>query len=295
MARVKTKWTPELYARAVKGSDDVPGLRRVAVGFEAGDGFDLRNPKSWTPSQKKKVRTWYERVESLVAQEKVLSFPRSKAVLKREHARYHGDIPSSKFKAVFVPYTSPKGLPGEKRRSHRPVIKHTVDGDVIRTGGYTRYNYDFDPVELALNPVDEINRLLDAMPDAEYFYIRNGENQTLNVQVGRAQLGATILKYQHRYDGVNPLPRNSGNYGDSPEEHHWEQWLRGVVGFSVPRGVDVLKLNRQVNQGIEAAKMRRVINKGSLTELRHLLVRAKKQRMPIELIARIEARIDQLS
>lgn len=249
----KIKWSDKKYKIALLG-DTLPGLRSVVKGFEASDGYDLRSIETWSAARKKRVRDYYNTVHKLEAQERIVVRPRSKKNLKSLQDAFHGDVPSRMFKVAFVPYTSPKGLPGAKPR--KPVIKYLKSGISIDAGAYERLFVPFDKKALVKNPEVEIKRVLGAMPGARLYFVQTGEFQTLN-GMGPKILSEQVLKYMHLYDGVKALPRGSGNAGDHPHSHHWKYWLNGVVGFVFPKKLDVSAMQRQITQGMQAAKERR--------------------------------------
>lgn len=257
-------WTAEKYKLALRG-DTLPGLRSVVKGFEASDGYDLRSVDSFTKSQKARIRKYYDYVHQLEAQEKIIVRPRSKTNLKKLQEAFHGDIPSRQFKAAFVPYTTPKGLPGAK--PHHPKISYLAEGIAIDAGAYQRLFVPFNKKALVKNAEREIERVMSAMDGAELFFVQTGEFQTLNGTYAE-DLTRKVVKYMNQYDGVKALPRSSGNAGDAPESHHWKYWLNGVVGYLFPKKLDSTKMMKQIYKGMQDAKARREVQDKKMRSVR---------------------------
>ncbi len=263
MAR-KIKWTKKHYAIALTG-DTLPGLRKVVKKFEASDGYDIRSFSSWTNAQKRRVRDYYARVHLLEAQERYIVRPRKKENLVALQDAFHGDVGSKIFKVAFVPYTAPKQMPGAKPIV--PEIKYLKRGIVIKTPSYSRNFIPFDKRALVADPTKEIKRVIDEMPDARMFYIQTGEFQTLNDK-DAPSLTKLVIRYMGQYDGKTPLPRSSGNVGDSPKHHHWKYWLNGIVGYEFPEDVSEMDLARRIVAGIADSKNRRKIQDNKMKSKR---------------------------
>lgn len=247
------RWSRDKYRIAMQG-DTMPGLRSVVKGFEASDGYDLRRIDEWSPSQKRRVREYYKRMHGLLAQEKIVVRPRNKGNLDALQDAFHGDVPSKQFKVAFVPYTTPKGLPGAKKGA--PKIRYLESGVSVDAGAYERLFVPFNKRALVKDTQKEIRRVIDSMPGARLFFVQTGEFQTLNGESARS-LTEKVIRYMSLYDGVKQLPRSSGNSGDDPRYHHWKQWLNGVVGFIFSKRLDVSRIQKQIIQGMQAAKERR--------------------------------------
>lgn len=234
--------------------DTLPGLRAVVEGFAPADGYDIRRIEQWSTAQKRRVRDYYNRVHKLEAQERRIVFPRSKSNLRALQDAFHGDIGSRKFKAAFVPYTDPKGLPGAKHK--QPRISYLKSGISIDAGPYKRLFVPFNKRALVKDAQTEIERVLESMPGSRLHFIQTGEFQTLNGMSPKI-LAERVLQYMNQYDGKKPLPRSSGNYGDHPKTHHYKYWLNGVVGYLFPKTIDTKQMHRRIVEGMKEAKKRR--------------------------------------
>lgn len=263
-------WTPERYRMAVEGGvfrnergedQRLPGLRQLAHGFDKDDGFDTRNVAKWSKGQREKVRDYFHRVEILSAQPHKIKRVRQSGKTKKEyneqlrilHGAFHGDVPSSAFKVVFVPDTEPV-LPGQKKRPMR--IRLRRDGVVVeRPGLYRRHVYAFNKKSLARDPKVEIARVAAKMPTASLFSVQVGQFQNIEAD-SLYSITGLILNWMMQYDGVRPLPKGSGNSGDNPKHHHWRLWLDKLIGYELPthgykarqKMARTIMLNRRVNQ-----------------------------------------------
>lgn len=276
----KYRWTPEKYRAALVGrrEDGVEGLRSLARGFEARKiqqrdskgrfshstgGYDLRKIDEWTPQQRRRVREYFDRVEQLEGQAKLIVRPRgegAKAKLEKLHESFHGDVPSQDFKVAFIPYHEPKvTLPGAKQR--RPRVRMLKEGIAIKTRRYERIFIPFDQKRLVQNPPAEIKRAAVRMPGAKLYFVQTGEYQSVN-GMSLGILTRQVLQWMEQYDGERPLPQISGNKGDNPRHHHWRQWLRGLVGYVLPKGGSSIDAMRIIEEGREEnmARLRKMRN-----------------------------------
>jgi len=248
----KFTWSIAKYRAALLGDDEngIKGLRSLAYGFDAADGYNLHDFESWTPYQRRKIRETFEHVRQLEAQPKIVIRPRSKKNLQRLQQSFHGDTPSGNLKVAFLPYSDPKlAMPGAKSKA--PQVKMLKEGVSIKTPHYERVFIPFNQKALAKNPEAEIKRAAAKIPGASVYFVQNGNNQTLRGKSLRT-ITEQIIKWMGQYDGVQPLPKTSGNRGDAPKYHKWDQWLDGIVGYVLPKRVDVLKLSKIIRAGREA-------------------------------------------
>lgn len=253
----KYRWTPAKYKAALLGNREngVEGLRSLVKGFDAKDGYDVRNIDEWTPQQRRRVREYFGRVEQLEAQSKLVVRPKSEKNLRQLQKSFHGDVASKEFKVAYVPYHEPKvTLPGAKKR--KPKIRISSQGVSIQTKQYERVFIPFNQKSLVKNARSEIQRAARAIPGASLYFVQTGDNQTIHGQ-SLGIVTTQILKWMEQYDGVSPLPASSGNRGDSPKSHHWKYWLNGLVGYVLPRGQDVRKMAQIIREGRAANEERK--------------------------------------
>lgn len=248
----KIKWSADKYRIALQG-DELPGLRSVARGFGAAEGYDLRRIDEWSSSKKRRVRDYYEKMYHLLAQEKRVVRPRTKRNLRILQDSFHGDVPSLGFNVAFVPYVDPKRLPGAK--PGRTRIRYTKRGVVLKSSrGFERLYEAFDKRKLATNPNAEIKRAFKAMPEARLFFVQVGEYQTLN-GVSPRTIAEKVNHWMAKYDGVSSL--SGKKKGENPENHDWRKWLNGIVGYSFSKSIDVSAMQRAISEGMKQAKAKR--------------------------------------
>lgn len=272
MAR-KYIWTKEKYRAIVAGDKafEVPSLRSIVKGFEAEDGYDLRRVEDWTPAQRAKVRKIFKRVEFLQAQPKRMVRAKGKNLEKLQEA-FHGDVPSKDFKVAFIPDTDPVlTMPGAKKRA--PKLRILKEGVAVQRTQYERVFIPFNKRKLVQDARAEIERVARQIPNATLYYVQTGEFQSAN----NGSIGIVadlVLRWMAQYDGVQPLPKTSGNKGDDPKHHHWSKWLNGLVGYMLPHGKkDIRKMQaiiregREKNEEMKAERrryMQRVSRKGQI-------------------------------
>ena len=248
----KYHWSKEKYIEVVRGNraENIEGLRSIAYGFDAADGFNLAHFDQWTKSQRAKVRDYFHRVELLQGQPKRIVRARGATLDKLQDA-FHGGIPG-KFKVAYIPDTQPQTtLPGAKKNP--PKLRILADGVSVVRNEYERIFIPFDQKALVTNARKEVKRVASKMPGAALYFVQVGEYQNLTgMSIGL--ITETILKWMEQYDGEKELPATSGNKGDDPRHHHWRYWLNGLVGYVLPRHVDIRRLGRIIYEGRQKAQ-----------------------------------------
>lgn len=246
-------WTADKYVAVVKGGDEfgIPGgLRSYFRGFETDDGFDLRNVKSWSKSQREKVRERYHRYKLINGQPKRFVRIRNEENLRKVQESFHDEIPSSDMKGAFVPDTEPMVSAGFKKKPMRVrVLKEGIS--IMRPGLYDRQFVPFSQKQLARNARKEIARASSMMKNVSLYFVQVGEFQSLN-GMSLGIVTKQVLDWMSQYDGRKPLPSSSGNKGDSPKHHHWKHWLKGLVGYTVPKSHTVMDIARRIVRGRRA-------------------------------------------
>lgn len=264
-------WTPEKYRLVVKGGTvvdregkklKIEGLRNLAVGF---DELDLRHPERWSDSQKRKVRTFFHRVGKLQGQGKRIMRARGEN-LRYLHRVFHGQVPSKDFKVAWVPDSEPQFSVKEGMKKRPPKVRvlkektkkkgKTVEIPVavsVERPEFKRVFVEFNKKKLVTEARKEISRAASKIPGAKVYYVAVDEftslyGETLDLVSRR------ILRWMEMYDGEQPLPKESGNYGDDPRHHHWSRWLNGLVGLQVPTYKSAIKAARLIGQGRREAQ-----------------------------------------
>lgn len=255
------RWSAAKYRDAVKGrvQDGIVGLRSVAYGFDASEGFDLRRVSTWTPAQRRKVREASRLAMELTQQPKRIVRARGENLEKLQRA-FHGRR-TPRLKVAFVPDVFPEALqPGLKR----PAPKITIHAHdiAIQHRDFGRILVPFDKVALATDPQKEVARAMRVFPqDVKDFAIQCERNITLATH-GKQTTAREVLKLMERYNGVDPIPRGSKNAGANPERHKWDLWLVGVIGYRFDPSADENAIVRRVTEGMkQAATLRKRRNK----------------------------------
>lgn len=248
----KYRWTPEKYRDALTGNraEGVKGLRSLARGFEAEDGYNLNRVDKWTAAQRRKVRDYVHRVHELEGQLKLVVRPQKESDLRRLQKGFHGRVPSKDFKVAFVPHHDPRIVqPGAKKPA--PRVKLLKEGVSVQTPHYDRVVIPFNTVALVKNARKEIARVAAQMPQAKMFFVQTGNNQTVEGH-SLTTVTSLILRWMEQYDGRKELPAGSGNKGDSPKHHHWKSWLEGLVGYKLRSGMNVKQMMQTIRKGRQA-------------------------------------------
>jgi hypothetical protein len=247
MAR-KYQWSAAKYRSILLGEPaaELPGLRSLMHGFDSRDGYNVKAVSEWTPYQRRKVREAFRNVELLQAQPKRIIRARG-ANLEKLQGAFHGDIPSKNFKVAFIPDTEPKlTLPGAKKRA--PKIRILKEGISIQRRNYERIFIPFNSKSLVRNASAEIKRVAAEMPEAQLFFVQVGEYQSVTGK-SIGLLTQMVLDWMQKYDGKKALPDSSGNKGDNPKHHHWKYWLNGLIGYKMPKRIDIRKLGKIIEAG----------------------------------------------
>lgn len=253
----RIKRSAEWYRAAMLGVSDKrgevsPGLRSVASGFRAADGFNLRALREgkWTPAQKRKVSMYFSELQQLTAQEKVVIKTRSKDRLQKAQA-IGGHDPRYKFKVAFVPGTK-----------DTTVVWNADNTPTMRGANYSLNPVLFDPENLAVDPKGEVKRVLSdpKLNGSNAFGILTGPNVMLGGIPDRKLLARKITMLMAKYDGKSPLPETSGNkHGKNanPANHHYAKWLFGIQGMQFDKRKDFGKVITKITQANKALQRRR--------------------------------------
>jgi hypothetical protein len=184
----------------------VPELRKV----------DLR--KKITGKRKSKINATYDNFMTLTNRPVKVYKSRNKERLKEAqiYSQHKEDKNLYKFNAAFVPST----YPDEK-------IKFTKRGIELRSKFGRVVPVEFDLKALALNPSQEIARILAAYPDADNFMIKTGEFR-YNGLLSRKIMEQKIVELMMRYSP------GGKDFGKNGKQNHWNQWLVGIDVVDMP-------------------------------------------------------------
>lgn len=223
------QFSDAFYRSAVLGVEDdqgnrIPGLRNVAGGFTAADGYDFRKPL--TRARKRRIVEYWSELQRLTSQPKVIYRSRVTGNLKKAQ-RAVGQDTRLQFKVAFVPFVGVAGAPPPKL---------TLKGDalIVKSGIGAQQFIPFVPRALATNSDREIKRVVaEGGPDAS-FAIRAGNNMIKNFY-DASKIQQKVEQLMSQYDGKRDLPRRSGNKENDPRKHHWNQWLVGVEALQLKK------------------------------------------------------------
>lgn len=229
------KRSNEFYLRALQGTEDKTGplqfgLRDVARGFDAKDGYKLKDVASWTPAQKRKVTLYWNKLNELTAQPVYPYKAKSKKMLESVQETI-GQGSDYQFKVAFVPHVPKKD---KKGRETKPRVDVEAGKVRIRERFYSKVLVPLNAPRMAKNATGEINRALGEVPEATRFTVQAGKNEMPGL-FDRGTIGSRVIRLMQQYDGIRALPRGSGNKGDAPKHHKWSEWMHGIIAYEFPR------------------------------------------------------------
>lgn len=253
----RIKYSKEFYKRALLGETardgtKFSGLRSVAEKFKAADGYDLRHIEEWTPAQRARVRKYYHELQRLTAQPRYVFRARNEQHLKQAQ-RTSGHDTGYKFKVAFVPYTPEFDKQGKLKP---PQVEFLKEGIRIKQTGYNKLKIPFNKVNLVRNPDKEITRAIAVnAPNAKRFAIDANGNEMRGIYA-RSFVTEKVVQLMEKYDGIRPLPKGSGNQGNNPKYHKWDQWLDGLVGYEFASRSDQVKKTQQAVNKFDEARQK---------------------------------------
>lgn len=216
MARKKSK---AAYAA------DLRIVRRVIKGFDPADGFNAA--KKLSPSQKGQITKAVRIARAALARENYIFRGKGK---KLEVALEYAGIPAEwakKFKVAPIPYNAV--TQGEK-----PELIFSNVGLTVRTSAYDKNFSPFDPHALVENPVAEVMRAANLLPESDSYLIRAGEHQ-ISTQFDVESIAEKVAELQMKY-------ANSS------------EWLFGIDAYRFRSKTGQKKLNAKLG---EPARKRR--------------------------------------
>ena len=240
-----------------QGDQLSPGMRAIARGFAAKDGFDLRALKrgEWSSNQKRTLTMYAREVAHLTAQTKIIVRTRSPEKLRNAQAAGGHDPKFKRLKVAFLPGTPEATV--EWSKDNRPIVKER---------GYETESALFDQTELAIDGFAEATRAMESLEHNknDVYVVMAGENLILKAPDGLGGIEVTaayVAKLQAQYDGERPIPEGSGNAADKPSAHHYSKWLKGVKIFRFDRARnvgpaihDITQRNAVIRKKREAAR-----------------------------------------
>lgn len=198
-------------------------LRKVAPGFDAADGYDLRYPLS--KARKERVRAYASEMQRLTNRSYISFSSKSKSDLSLAQNFSQHD-PHYKFKVAFVPYASHTG----------ETPKVSVRQGILTISGSESIKrfVPFEPEELALEPEIEVRRAWQLMgTGVRHFTLQTGDYET-RAGFDVVTASTEVLKLMERYNGLT-MPADSRHRNDNPSVHDYRKWLHGINGYTFTR------------------------------------------------------------
>lgn len=234
-------------------SDRERHVGKFAKGFEARDGFNLREIDDWTPAQKAKVTRYFNQVDKLMARPFTIVRSRKPENLKlvqeaAQHQEYLPDI-----KVAFVPVARP-GEPTEVIIT-RPTKAEPKKRVIIRERGVKREPVTFERAGLGFEDLaDDIDGAVatftEQFPGKLYVPLAGEyemKGQATNAGALAGQLAALMDKYSEE-EGHDP---------DDPNSHYWENWLFGVAVYDFRTQKEFTAFRRERTAASKALQLKR--------------------------------------
>ena len=239
------------YIAAVKalrhGIDDpITGesTGRLATGFDARDGYDLRKFDDWTPAQKARVTRLYNLVDHLAARPFYIYRGRKPENIRlMQEVAQHEQFPKE-LKVAFIP--SPARIKPKIRITKRRQV-------VIKQGNITRRSVMFSelgitPEDLALEPKrktqEAVNQIL-----GKTYQIMAGK-YLIPTAFSKNALASKVAILVEKY--------GSDNYDeDDPSSSHYSNWMLGIQSYDYERRQDFNRFRDRQTRSREALKEER--------------------------------------
>lgn len=174
--------------------------------------FRYKNLKRLSKKAIKKIETYHDEINSLLARPVSIKRTRSKKVLKAAQ-KFSGHNPKlNEINVAFIPVTN-----------HDVKVKLTKKGIEAETSTGLKVNYiTFDKVALIKDPLKYVRAVIEREhPKAKKFGVRVGEHGIYEVKKGtfdKHNIGRVIKNYMSKYD-------------ESNKYHYWGDWLHGLNAY----------------------------------------------------------------
>lgn len=187
-------------ASAVKLAERVKLLRKVARGFDAADGYDLRNIQNLTGAQKRRVARYAAVAERMMfGGRKLVRASGKKLRALQEFSQQPEKLKD--FKVAFIPTVSPETTSVE--------VSKSGDVKVIRDGIEQRYYFARKGMRSDRDVMREAERLMDTMPSG-FYVVLTGENAAILNPVEFDPMNREALRQSVR-DLIRFYPTSSGD------------------------------------------------------------------------------------
>ena len=240
---------------------DVRRTGKIAKGFGAGDGFNMRDVASWTPQQKARVTRLFKTVQKLSAQP-YQEFRTSKHEnLERVQDASHGGIKTpDELVLAFVPVARPGERAEIKIRDDRIEV---IERDVSRTPT-TWADAGYSLKDVAADPVAAIRAMV-AFTGGDQFQFMSVNAPMFGRAFDAESLEEEMLRLQKDY------------------KKRWRTFLTGIQAFTAPtatkiRDYRVSKESAKRAQRKERQHAATVFRRKIRAEEKRRKVRARKKR-----------------
>jgi hypothetical protein len=235
------------------GTGELKAFKRMgkfANGFEADEGFDLREIDKWSPSQKSKVTKLYKLVDHLTARPYHIYRGRKPKNLRLvQEAAQHEQFPKN-LVVAFLPVSNTKVTP--KIKISKKGIVTVIEGKV-RKRSINFKDHGITPKDLE-DDAEGIMKELDRRIKGKRYVIQAGKYEIVNEVLHPSALPSRIRRYIEKYnatdyDATNP---NSSFYGN---------WLLGVNAYDFDTRPDFKAYRAEKRREKAALKRKRKIAK----------------------------------
>lgn len=218
---------------------------KLADGFEARDGYDLRRFDEWTPAQKAKVTKLYNLVDHLTARPFYVYRGRKPENIRlMQEVAQHEEFPKE-LKVAFLP--SPAKI--------KPKIRITKKREVvIKQGRITRRavvleNVGLTPEDFALDPKGATKQALEELEPGKAYQIKMGKYLSKNAySKGYLPKKVAMLVEKYGADNYDPTDPSSSYFGN---------WLMGFEVYQFDRREDFDNFRRAQTRSREALREER--------------------------------------
>lgn len=251
----------EIQYNEVTGAvTDTRRTGKIARGFEARDGFNLRDVGELTPAQKAHITRTYKAVQKLSAQPYQEFRPRKRENLKRVQEAMHGDQKTpAELVVAFVPVARPEERAEIKILKDRiEVIERDVSRTPVKWG-----DVGFTTAQVADDPIAAV-RALAAFSGADRFQFMASKSPMFGRTFTAKGLENEILNIQKQY------PR-------------WAAFVIGIQAFTAPTAKDLVdyrttKADAKRAQKKERQRAATVFRRQVRREEKRRQARARKQK-----------------
>lgn len=211
-------------------------MRPYVEGLEAKDGYDLSKVDEWSPGKKARVtKLWRELGVQISRPHIRKSFKNKKRLAQAAtYAAQEKVVPRQK--AVAIPATTPRAV---------KITFDKKDNISVRWQGVKTDTVRFDKMALLVDPVAEIERVLD-MLDGNFVQIIQGSNFSRDI-IRKRDVVRHILRSMSRYSADD-------FDDDDPYSSYWFNWMSGLRSYDVKEKTIVEDVTDTYRDASQAAR-----------------------------------------